>query len=304
MRWRIATTVLVFVLLTALLPAGAVATGEGNDDFEPVYLSLGTSLAAGSQADEDGFTTFSSQSSYTDQLYQRIKGRFGAKMTHAKLGCPGETTDTMTGGVNFFGDPSQCVDLYATGTQLGDALAAVQTEDVVLITIDMGANDILQAQLECGVDLNCFSAEIATIAGKVVQIVRTLRAGGYEGPILAMNYYNPQVAAAIGFFSGIPGQQTPDPVLAQLSDQLLIGFNGALAQVYGLFDVEVVDIYGRFNSGDFGDDQPPNGIPDNVDVVCDLTSMCPDDPTVRPNIHLNTKGYRVVAKAFLASLSG
>lgn len=304
MRWRIATTALFYALLTTFLPAGALATGEGNDDIEPVYLSLGTSLAAGSQADEDGFTTFSSQSSYTDQLYQRIKGRFGAKLTHAKLGCPGETTDTMTGGVDFLGDPSQCVDLYLTGSQLGDALATVQTDDVVLITIDIGANDILHAQLKCGTNLPCFSAEIVAIAGKVAQIAGTLRAGGYEGPILAMNYYNPQVAAAIGFFSGIPGQQTPDPMLAQLSDQLVIGFNGALAQVYGRFDVEVVDIYGRFNSGDFGDDQPRNGVPDNVDVICDLTSMCPDDPAVRPNIHLNPKGYRVVAKAFLASLAG
>ena len=169
----------------------------------------------------------------------------------------------------------------------------------MLITIDMGANDILQAQIKCGTDLNCFSGEIAAIAGKVAQIVGTLRGAGYEGAFLAMNYYNPQVAAAIGFFPGMPGQQTPDEAVARLSDQLLIGFNGALAQANGLFD-----IYDRFNSGDFGDDRPPNGIPDNVDVICDLTSMCPDDPTVLPNIHLNKKRYRVVAKAFLASLAG
>jgi len=71
-----------------------------------------------------------------------------------------------------------------------------------------------------------------------------------------------------------------------------------------LCDVNVVDIYGRPNPGDFGDDRPPNGVPDNVDVICDLASMCPDDPTVLPNIHLNKKVYRVVAKAFLASLAG
>jgi hypothetical protein len=30
--------------------------------------------------------------------------------------------------------------------------------------------------------------------------------------------------------------------------------------------------------------------------------MCPEDPDVRANFHLNTHGYRVIAKAFLAEV--
>lgn len=49
-------------------------------------------------ADLSGNTTFSPSQSYTDHLYQRVKGWIGTNLTHVKLGCPGETTDQFTGG--------------------------------------------------------------------------------------------------------------------------------------------------------------------------------------------------------------
>ncbi len=299
MRKRNLTTLAVF-LVVSLLPVTAAAKAPE----ESIYLSLGTSLAAGSQADAVGNTTFSSEDSYTDQLYQRAKGRIGANLEHAKLGCPGETTDQFVGGSNAFGQPSACSGNYATGSQMGDALAAISGSDVVLISIDIGANDILQAQAVCAGDPACIAAQVPVIAGKIAQIVGTLRAAGYTGPIVAMNYYNPQAAAAAGFFAGIPGQHAPDPALAHASDALAQGFNGALAAAYGAVGADVADVYSAFNAGDFGDDSPVNGVPDNVDVLCHLSYMCPDDPDVKPNIHLNKHGYRVVAKTMLAVVAG
>ena len=291
---------LLAAAVLAALPIGAYADPPSDD----VYLSLGTSLAAGSLADPVGDTTFSSKWSYTDQLYQRIKGRVSPKLTHLKLGCPGETTGQFTGGTNLFGQPSACAGSYESGSQLGDALAAVEAGNVVLVTIDIGANDILQTQQICQGEATCISAVIPVIAQKVAEIMGALRNdGGYTGPIVAMNYYNPQVAAAIGYFPGVAGQQEPDADLALLSDQLTRGFNDALAGVYATADAEVVDVYAALNAGDFGDDMPRNGIADNVDVVCALTSMCPDDVGVKANIHLNEHGYRVVAKAFLEVLT-
>jgi len=84
-----------------------------------------------------------------------------------------------------------------------------------------------------------------------------------------------------------------------LSDQLAQGFNGALGQAYGLFEVQVADVYTAFDAGDFDDSAPLNGVPDNVDVLCALSFMCPDGADVKANIHLNKKGYKVVAKTFL-----
>ena len=43
---------------------------------------------------------------------------------------------------------SACAGVYATGSQLGDALAALAEGNVVLITIDIGSNDITQAFID------------------------------------------------------------------------------------------------------------------------------------------------------------
>ena len=282
-------------MMTAVSAAPAVAA-PSND---AVYLSVGTSLAAGSQADTAGNTTFSSDESYTDQLHQRLQGRIATELQHIKLGCPGETTDQFLGGVNAFGQPSTCAGAYQTGSQMGDALATIAEGDVVLITIDLGANDIVQAQHVCDGNVGCIVAAISAIAGNTAQIVGTFRAAGYDGPIVGMNYYNPQAAIASGYYHGIAGRQSPNLSLAQQSDVLAQGLNEALAWAYGLFDVRVADVYSAFEARDFGDDAPVNGTPDNVDVLCALSYMCPADEDVKANFHLNKKGYRLVAKSFL-----
>jgi len=293
---------MVMALIVVAQPLGAVAAPPE----EAVYLSLGTSLAAGTLADAEGNSIDFSDQSYTDQLFQRIGGRVAADLAHVKLGCPGETTDQFMGGVNVSGQPSNCAADYSTGSQMGDALATLAAENVVLITIDIGANDLTQALGPCGFnDPSCLGAQIQAIAGNVGQIVGTLRqVGGYTGPIVGMNYYNPFVAAAIGFFNGVPGQQAPDPALALASDTLAQAFNGALAQAYAATGAEVADVYTAFSAGNFTDQSPMNGIADNVDVLCKLSFMCPDDPDAKPNRHLNPKGYRVVAKVFIGVIAG
>lgn len=296
MRRLFTALAMTSLLVATTAPVAAASPGEG------VYVSLGTSLAAGSQADASGTTTFSSESSYTDQLHQRLKGRLVGDLAHVKLGCPGETAPQLLGGVDKDGNPSNCAGLYETGSQIGDALKTVAESNVVVMTIDIGSNDLFDAFETCGQDSICLGGEITAIAGKVGQIVTTIRNGGYDGPIVAMNYYNPLAAASVGFFNGVPGQQPSDLGFAILSDSLVRSLNGALAQIYDSFGVSLVDVYAAFNAGDFGDDQPANGIPDNVDVLCRLSFMCPDDETVKPNIHLNRNGYKVVAKEFLSEL--
>ncbi len=65
----------------------------------------------------------------------------------------------------------------------------------------------------------------------------------------------------------------------------------------------MADVYGAFHAGDFDDDggkhqKKGNGVPDNVDAICKLTTMCPDEPGVIANFHPTKKGYNVIAKAF------
>ena len=233
--WKKMVAVVASMVVFAIIPGVAVA---GEPAGDPVHLSIGTSLAGGSLADSDGFTTASSNVSYSDQLYTYVRGRLAPHLTHVKLGCVGETTDQVVGGVNVFGQPSNCV----AEVQLGDALATIATRDVLLITIDIGVNDGLQAQIICAGDIDCIIAAIPGIAANVAGIVFTLRASGYTGRIVAMNYYNATVPAAIGFYAGVPGPLAPTLELAIGSDLLIQGFNGALEAAHAATGAEIVDI--------------------------------------------------------------
>src|SRR5918996_59104 len=119
-RWGLVLCLLVFLASPAL----AVS--------ERFYVSLGTSLAAGTQPGRP-FT----DEGYADQLHRllQLKDR---KLKLVKLGCPGETTVSM-----ITGNGSACP--YPGGSQLGAALAFLEANRgaVSLVTIDMGANDLL-----------------------------------------------------------------------------------------------------------------------------------------------------------------
>ena len=72
------------IAVVASLIGAMMPTAGATPPDEVVYLSLGTSLAAGSMADPAGDTTFSSSRSYTDQLYQRVTGRIGTDLAHVQ----------------------------------------------------------------------------------------------------------------------------------------------------------------------------------------------------------------------------
>lgn len=300
---RRTTLMLALVSLTIAGLPGVAAAGDHDDgghdldDGEAIYLSLGDSLAMGSLADASGTTIFPSKRSYTDRLHKILVREVDDDIRHVKLGCDGyKTTDMMV-------DPADDKCDYVTGTQLGDALMWLQTGDVALVTITVGANDINHLAGACGFNPVCIEAGIPAILGNVWVIVYQLRATGYSGPIVGTEYYNPNVTASIGYFPGAPGPLAPDPLFAGFTDQLVRAFNGGLASVYGLFGAPTADIYAAFSSGDFDDDGgrfqiEGNAIPDNTDLACDLTFMCPDEFGPSANHHPTPNGYRVMANSF------
>jgi lysophospholipase L1-like esterase len=300
--------VLTVVLAVAAMPGIAFADDDGDDegdDQEAVYLSLGDSLAMGSLADSRGETIFPSNKSYTDYLYRILQRRVDDDIEHVKLGCDGyKTTDMMA-------DPGDGKCSYDEVTQLLEAVKWLQTGDVALVTISIGANDVNHLAATCGFDPVCIQTGIPgvvdginSIFDNLQVILATLRSTGYTGPIVGTLYFNPFVAAEIGHFPGSAGPP-PIPGLAPLSAGLAEAFNGGLAATYThpAFGGHVADVYAAFKSGDFGDDggrfqKKGNGIPDNADAVCRLTYMCPRGDTVEANQHPTPKGYRVMAAAF------
>jgi lysophospholipase L1-like esterase len=266
-------------LLVAALFSPAAAKSPNRHHKMPVYyLSLGTSLAAGVQADESGASVVTDVS-YPGLLADIIREDI-RKLRHVNLGCPGENSDTfIDGGI--------CD--YRRGSQLDEAVHFLHTHGKFtgLITIDLGANDVLSCVQGTEIDLTCIGETIERLSVNLSYVLATLReAAGPNVPIIGMNYYNPMLTF---WFT----DQNTAALTVILQDQI----NAALENVYAQFSIPVADVAGAFWAGDLGFDSDVNGLPDSLDNICAWTWMCTYN-----NIHPNEYGYQVIADEFAAIL--
>ena len=294
---------LISVLAVALVLAIAPAAGaEGNNEVDEglTYLALGDSVAAGTQQPAPV-----TDRGYTDELFEYLDIR--GFDSFVKLACPGDDTVEMisgTGGASAFG--SACYGPYAQlppgGTSQLDAAVeylAGNPGEVGLITIAIGANDVLACDPSDPADvLNaCLAAQLGQVGANLPVIIGTLQAAAPGVPIVAMNYYNPNLAL---WLAGPDGQ-----TLAAQTQALTAAFNGTLTAVYSAFGVPVADVANAFHTyvDDGGD--PPS----NVREVCRLTLMCeeagrnyvlsdydPVAPGPQTDIHPSDEGYRKIAQ--------
>jgi lysophospholipase L1-like esterase len=278
------------VLLLGVAPVGAVPIPDPG--AAPVYLALGDSLSLGVQPDGGG------RSRPTDEGYADALAAAGGVLLPGlelvKLGCPGETTGSMLAG-------GRCP--YRSGSQLGEATAflAAHRASTVLVTLDIGANDLLGcADRGTGaIDMACVTAAFQATAANLPRILADLRAAAGPGvPIVGMNYYDPFLAA---------WRQGPDgQALARASVEILVRYNQALGAAYQAAGVPVADVQAAFATTDFATTVAPpdlGPVPLNVALVCRWTWMCAAPP-VGPNIHPRPAGYRVMAAAFVVALLG
>src|SRR5262249_59600640 len=149
---------------------------------ERFYVSLGTSLSVGIQPTPSG-NNHKTPVGYADQLAATLK-TVAPDIALRKLGCPGETSVTMiVGGV--------CS--YDQGMQLAQAVAFLQAHQgsIALITIDVGANDVLPCLAAPDIGL-CVGQALTNLYGALVVYILPALQGSAPGvPIVGMNYYNP-----------------------------------------------------------------------------------------------------------------
>ncbi len=293
-KWTIALMALTLVM--ALTPTALA------DDTGGTYLALGDSVAAGTQQPAP-FT----DNGYTNNLFKELEDEYGFE-SFVNLACPGDDTAEMlvaAGGATS--DGSLCYGVGAPlppggSSQLDVAVAYLLANpgEVELITIAIGANDVLACDpSDPPPVLNaCIAAQLGQIATNLPVIVGTLQAVAPGVPIVAMNYYNPNLAF---WLTGPAGQQ-----LATLSLALTTFFNGTLEAVYGFFGVPVVDVATTFKTFNTDGGDPPA----NVRAVCQWTLMCekdgsgyvlsdydPGTPGPQTDIHPSNKGYKKIAGA-------
>jgi lysophospholipase L1-like esterase len=252
------------------------------------YLALGDSLSQGVQPDAAGASVETGQG-YPDLVYATLLASHPA-LRLARLGCPGETTKTMMhGGICH----------YSAGSQLAAATAFLRAHrgHVFLVTIDIGANDLE----DCGnrpslPQLASCIGQLPKATANVAAIVAGLRAAAGPGVrIVGMNYYLPALAE---WRSGLLGRAT-----AELSEKFAVAYDDLLKRAYGQAEITVANVFGAFETTNFGDPVTVAGIgsvPRNVARICQWTWECAPPPR-GPNQHANAAGYRVIAGAILAA---
>jgi lysophospholipase L1-like esterase len=260
-----------------LLLALAIASRASAAD-PPYYLALGDSLAIGIQPDASG-TYIPTNQGYVDDLYAFFHAHVPT-LQLSKLGCSGETTASMISGQD-----SPCS--YPAGSQLAQALLFLQTHRVALITIDIGADDLLRCfNLESGqVDQGCISTALLTTPNHLAGILSALHAAAPNALIVGMNYYDPFLAAWV---FGPTGQS-----LASVSLAVMTAFNSALASIYRALQVPMADVAATFRI----DSTSPRITVANITLALAWTWMSAQPPR-GPDVHPNALGYLAIASAF------
>jgi lysophospholipase L1-like esterase len=283
-------------LLAGVMPASAAGqdNGAGRRPSPVYYVALGDSLSQGVQPATPPLPprvplgqSIETDQGYADDLSAGYSQAFHGRLTLVKLGCPGETTTSM-----LTGSGSPCS--YPQGSQLAAALAFIRAhrDEVGLITIDIGANDLDRCLAGAAISLPCVQRGLAAIQHGLPLILGALRhAAGGRVPVAGMNLYDPFLAS---YLTGTAGQAA-----ARQSVALDESLNQLIAAADQSSGVRTADVQDAFSTADFTHTAVLGKVtvPLNVARICQWTWMCAPSP-VGPNIHANAAGYRVIAAAF------
>jgi lysophospholipase L1-like esterase len=291
-----ACAAMLVVLAAALLSAALAAGGKtpARAGVTRYYLSLGDSLAQGMQPDTAGITRNTNQG-YADQLYA-LENRKIPRLKLVKLGCGGETTSSfLTGRGN-----ADALILGCTprgGSQMAAAERFLRAHrrrgQVALVTLDIGANDIVGCVHGASIDEPCVIRGLERADRNLPSIMRRLRSAAATGtPMAAMTLYDPFLQLYLQ-----PGDEQEALTINGYAKTI----NKTLAHLYREGKFRVAQVDEAFKTYDTAHTTTlagqPGPVPVAVAEVCRLTWMCAPGP-VGPNIHANEAGYGVIAAAF------
>jgi lysophospholipase L1-like esterase len=173
------------------LASAAPPVTQGNNTF----LALGDSIVFGFISD-DGFAYGNANNFVGYPNYAGGDLRFDT----ANAACPGETTSSF---ISAIGADHGCrpyktsfpLHVGYASTQLEFATAFLAThKQARLVTIGLGANDGFLLQEACGFDIACIQAGIPALLGTIYSNMNTilgdLRATGFRGVLMVVNYYS------------------------------------------------------------------------------------------------------------------
>ena len=284
------TALLLALAAVSLLAAAPSALARTSH----YYLALGDSLSV-------GFQPLGGPGIETPQGYPNALRAFYAKQVKrlrlVQVGCPGDSTGNLLTGVGNGASAAFYHCNRAGGSQLAAAVKFLKAHhrrgEVPLVTIDVGANDVVGCvnQPTFSLIISCVAAGEQAISTNTPKILHALHKAAPKGTkFVAMNLYDPILADEL---SSDPHSQT----LGIASLQLVKSVNSRIASADRAGHFKTADVAAAFGTYDTSKPFPGQQLPTDVVNICKLTWMCVAPP-VGPNIHANATGYRVIAQAF------
>jgi lysophospholipase L1-like esterase len=189
---KLRAAALAMVMAGAATSASAAPPAESGNSSS---LALGDSVVFGYiAADGYAYVNPSNFVGYPDYVGRDLR------LDTANAACPGETSSSF---ISSTGADFGCRGFRAnfplhvsyTSTQLDFATNFLAThKQTRLVTISLGADDGFLLQESCNGDPACIQAGLpqamATLTSNVNTILRTLRATGFRGVLMVVNYYS------------------------------------------------------------------------------------------------------------------
>lgn len=227
------TVILTLVFLLSISGLAFAKTSKTMD-----YVALGDSLTV-------GYTPYQTQDkSYTDIIAEKLNEE-GVLGYYQNLGYPGYTTNNVLASINPL-NPDNDVRVSSIS-------------NAELITLNIGANDLLDLIPDLLSDPTQAPVAIGSVANNIAQITFTLKGINPNAKIYLMGYYN-----------AFPNSSKEEQ--AQVIP-LILGFNEAIKAVATLTGATYVDTYTTMDKHS--------------------TKYLPEE-----DIHPTISGYRAIAKEF------
>lgn len=273
--------------------AGAASSSASTPiRLNAFYLDVGASESLGFQPTgipgHDGERT---DTGYANDLVQR-EALKGVALTLEQVGCPGDTVQSLL-------DTTKSDACYhAPDTQLtkAEAYLSAHQADQVLVTIDLGFNNVRPCLEADPVNETCLGQAISTIQHDLPVIVKELKSSAGPGVhFVGIEYADPYLGYYINPSVG--------PADATATLEGMGQLDTALGRIYADAGVPVANVPSVFQTSDNSPVSVPNvgTIPANVQQACELTWFCYSAP-FGPDDHPNNAGYSLIAEAIEAVL--
>ena len=197
---------LLAIAVTLIMAPAAIAASAAPPDTQgnDAYLALGDSITFGSIVN-DGHAYLNANNfvAYPDYVGRALR------LDTANAACPGETTSSFISQTStdvacrsYWQALQFPLHVTYTSTQLDFATKFLAShKHTQLVTIGLGATDGLALETKCAIDPSpyptpeiCFQAQLpallATISTNMSTILASLRATGFRGVLMVVNYYS------------------------------------------------------------------------------------------------------------------